>query len=148
MQCVNTFVFASPIYLPLHQWFVLTQDALQVLTRCECNVFVYLLKFFSYFWSNIRYRRDFLWVDVILTVVSRDVLLCSFSTNLPTENCVSPLIYFSEHTARCRKPLKTLLVILGSIHEFVLMFMFVIASFRCTLNSYFFVSSINGDANV
>ena len=52
---------------------------------------------------------------------------------------VSALIYFSEHNvwARCRKPLTTLLVILGSIHEFGLMCMFVIAFFQCTLNSYF-----------
>ena len=31
-----------------------TKDALWVLTRCESNVFVYLFKFFPYFWSNIR----------------------------------------------------------------------------------------------
>ena len=37
--------------------------------------------------------------------------------------------------ARCGKPLKTLLVILGSIHEFGLICMFVITSFRCTLIS-------------
>ena len=57
---------------------------------------------------------------------------------MSTKNCVSSLIYFSEHTvwARCRKPLKTLLVILGSIHKFGLICMFVIASFRCTLNSH------------
>ena len=52
---------------------------------------------------------------------------------------VFSLIYFSAHTvwARCRKLLKTLLVINGSIHEFGLMCMFVIAFFQCTLNSYF-----------
>ena len=52
---------------------------------------------------------------------------------------VFSLIYFSAHTvwARCRKLLKTLLVINESIHEFGLMCMFVIAFFQCTLNSYF-----------
>ena len=37
--------------------------------------------------------------------------------------------------ARCRKPLKTLLVILGSIYEFGLICLFVITSFQCTLIS-------------
>ena len=52
---------------------------------------------------------------------------------------VSSLIYFSEHTvwARCRESLEILLVIFGSINEFGLMCMFVIAPFRCTLYSYF-----------
>ena len=52
---------------------------------------------------------------------------------------VSPLMQVFKHIlwAWCRKLLKTLLVILGSIHEFGLMCMFVIAYFRCTLNSYF-----------
>ena len=55
------------------------------------------------------------------------------------KNCVSSIVYFSEHPlwSKCRKPLKTLLVILGSIHEFGLMCMFVIVSFQCNLNSYF-----------
>ena len=55
------------------------------------------------------------------------------------KNCVSSLIYFSEHIVRARygKPLKTLLDILESIHDFGLICMFMIASFRCTLNSYF-----------
>ena len=55
------------------------------------------------------------------------------------KNCVSSLMYFFEHIvwARCREFLKTLLVILGSVHDFVLICMFLIASFRCALNSYF-----------
>ena len=55
------------------------------------------------------------------------------------KNCVSFLMYFSKHIVwtQCRKPLKTLSVILGSIHEFALICMFAILSFRCTLNSYF-----------
>ena len=67
------------------------------------------------------------------------VLLCSFSTNIFTKNYLSFLISFSEHTGwvRCRKPFKTFLVILGSINKFGLICIFVIASFRCTLNSYF-----------
>ena len=68
---------------------------------------------------------------------------------MSTKNCLSSLIYFSEHIvwARCMKPLRTLLVILVSIHEFGLICMFAIASFPYTLNSYFFVSSIAGDVN-
>ena len=70
-------------------------------------------------------------------------------TKISTEKYASSLIYFSEHNMwpRCRKLLKTLLVIFGSILEFGLMRMFVIASFRCTLNSIIF-SSIVGDVNV
>ena len=49
--------------------------------------------------------------------------------------------------ARCRKPLKTLLIILGSIHEFGLM-----SVCDCTLSMYsefvFFVSSIVHDVKV
>ena len=67
------------------------------------------------------------------------LVLCPFSTSMSTKNCVSSFIYVFGHTvgARCRKPLKTLLFILGSIHEIGLMYMFVIASFQCTLNLYF-----------
>ena len=49
---------------------------------------------------------------------------------MSTKNCVSSLIYFSEHIvwARYRKLLKKLLVILASIREFGLLCMFVIAT--------------------
>ena len=75
--------------------------------------------------------------------------LFPFLTNMSTKNCISSLVYFSEHImyARCRKPLKTLLVILGSIHEFGL-----IVCSDCVLSIYFefvfFISSIVGDFNV
>ena len=57
---------------------------------------------------------------------------------------VISLIYFSGYIvwARCKKPLKTLLLILVSTHEFGLICMFVIAYFRCTLNSFFLLVAL------
>ena len=55
---------------------------------------------------------------------------------------VSSLMLFSVHIvwAQCRKPLKTISVMLGSIRGFGLICLFVIASFQCTLNSYFLLA--------
>ena len=67
-------------------------------------------------------------------------------------------MYFTKHIvlSRCSQALKTLFVILGSIHEFGLICMFS-SSFQSTLNvtfnviynvlSLLFVSSIVGDVN-
>ena len=59
--------------------------------------------------------------------------------------CLCSLLYFFKYIVWiwCGKPLKTLLVILRSMHEFGLICMFVIASFRCTLDSYFLLALLS-----
>lgn len=70
--------------------------------------------------------------------VSRQIELDKF---LSIKYCVSYLRYFYEHILwnQYRKSIKTILVTLGSRHEFDLTCMFVIVSFRCTLNLYFLI---------
>ena len=65
-------------------------------------------------------------------------MLRLFTTNISIKNFSSFLIYFLEHIecALWRKPLNTLLMMLGSMHDVGLICMLVMAFLRCTLNSY------------
>ena len=88
---------------------------------------------------KLRLSLFFFLFSKLLTKFSINDLLCPSSTKMPVRRFLSSLMYFSDNVVwdRYRKPLKTLLVILGSIHESSLIWMFVIASFRFTLNSHF-----------
>ena len=88
---------------------------------------------------KLRLSLFFFLLSKFLTKFSINDLLCPSSTKMPVRRFLSSLMYFSDNVVwdRYRKPLKTLLVILGSIHESSLIWMFVIASFRFTLNSHF-----------
>ena len=88
---------------------------------------------------KLRLSLFFFLFSKFLTKFSINDLLCPSSTKMPVRRFLSSLMYFFDNVVwdRYRKPLKTLLVILGSIHESSLIWMFVIASFRFTLNSHF-----------
>ena len=88
---------------------------------------------------KLRLSLFFFLLSKFLTKFSINDLLCPSSAKMPVKRFLSSLMYFSDNVVwdRYRKPLKTLLVILGSIHESSLIWMFVIASFRFTLNSHF-----------
>ena len=88
---------------------------------------------------KLRLSLFFFLLSKFLTKFSINDLLCPSSVKMPVKRFLSSLMYFSDNVVwdRYRKPLKTLLVILGSIHESSLIWMFVIASFRFTLNSHF-----------
>ena len=146
-QRVNTFFFDSPIYLPLHEqsdWYTpgwllgSSFDLFRYRMLCEflpdvkvMSLFTFLnsfqifgpiLGFHRIFFLLVSLRLSLFLFLVLLSLIkaSRNVILCPFSTNMFTKNCISFFIHFSEYIvcARCRKPLKTLLILLGSIHEF------------------------------
>ena len=72
------------------------------------------------------------------TKLFKSCLLWVFSTNISIKNFSSFLICFSKHIecALWKKPLNTLLVVLGSKHDVGLICMLVMAFLQCTLNSY------------
>ena len=67
----------------------------------------------------------------------RSIFDSPFQSNISIKNVSPSLIYFSEHIkcALWRKPLNTLLMALGSMHDVGLICMLVMPFLRCTLNS-------------